>query len=90
MPFNGWDAYVFLHISICALKKQQSVLKVAHLNMTAAGLLCFPKRMMYNYGYSIDRSKPLQASSHKEMEINIGSYTYLTHSAKAVWTGPLP
>lgn len=40
MPFNGWDAYVFLHISIRALKKQQAVflLKVAHWNMVAADL----------------------------------------------------
>lgn len=37
MPFNGWDAYIFLHISICAFKKQHFVfvLKVAHLKMTA-------------------------------------------------------
>lgn len=47
MPFNGRDAYVFLHISICAFRTQHYVfvLKVAHLNMTAADVfsLFFPK-----------------------------------------------
>lgn len=88
MPFNGWDAYVFLHISICAFKKQHYVfvLKVAHSNTTAADLFLFISFFfLQNEWLSIHRSAFEAGYTSKPLQGRVGIkrnyvWSYLTHS----------